>query len=181
MTTSPSSDPDVLRAARHEAGHWLAYWKYGFKGGTITKKAGANQFGAEIIYTTPNRDRASQRDFFRRRMLTLVAGFAAESVARHDKRPLGYKPATAWSSTDARYAGDDAKIEQLMAAVARHISKSNSKSQHIDAFIPQANSFLATEVSALDPIQDAVLAAVHDLQPDDIKKLPSVSDFLFRL
>lgn len=153
---------DRRRAARHEAGHWLSYLKYGFEAGGI--QIGPVQFAAEVKVPHVDTDAAGYSDFLKNRMRTVVAGFVAEAVPDAAGAAPGYLLATEWKAyphLKADYERFDdllAQLEQVAPAPAGQ----NPRDHYVQIFRDEVRAFLQSVPEALDAIQAAVLESKAD-------------------
>lgn len=170
------------RAARHEAGHWLAYKKYGFDaGGILTDPNKTGRFGAEVDIHEPPPDAQSQIAFLEDCIRSVIAGFIAEGVRRADGKKVHYAIATEWKAyqhVKDDYARFETLVDQL-AGLKTVPDGQDAKTFFFEELRPDVEAYLTSAASALDAIQDAILACKADrIEAAEIEELAHVSQFL---
>lgn len=172
-----------FKMARHEAGHWLAFKKYGFGAGYINLALTINKGGAEIIFTEPPAGSPDYAPFLVARLKTILAGLAGQKVPRQDGRQVQFADPTEWKAYwflkhDYTRFEERALILSKLMPVPNGISPDQ---YFFSIFMPEVQAFLDTEAAVIDEIHDA-LDRSHSkkLEAHEIEKLPLVADFIIR-
>lgn len=171
-----------LRAARHEAGHWLSYHRYGFSpGGILIDQTNTGKFGAEVTLFKPEPTSSLYVDFLKNRMRTVVAGFVAEGMPN----ALGEMPPYAFAKDWKPYAhlkDDYANFKALLDELVIHEPANAGEDailHYSSLFRHEVEQFLDSGREALDDIQAAVLATANNrIDGSELASLPAVRAFL---
>jgi len=172
------------RGSRHEGGHHMSYYLYGFTPGAIEIDHAKARFSAVIGIPDIKSDRASQIAFREARLRTLVAGFVAQAIPRGDgSKPDDLDFPTEWKPY-GQIAQDFRSFEKVVAELVKldPLPDGTDAIQfHFEKARNQVLADLSQELPALDAIHDALLhAEANVVEPEALAELSAVKEFIAR-